>query len=41
MFTEITYTGHNGTAIVGDKVTGGTSGAILLHTMIIQMHYIT
>ena len=27
MFTEITYTGHSGTAIVGDKVTGGTSGA--------------
>ena len=27
MFTEITYSAHSGTAIVGDKVTGGTSGA--------------
>ena len=27
LFTEITYGSHGGTAIVGDKVTGGTSGA--------------
>lgn len=27
MFTEITYSAHSGNVIVGDKVTGGTSGA--------------